>query len=50
MSHPVLLSNSGLSETLVYELAENATRELIDANIPQYLRLRVVYATKKHPI
>jgi len=44
---PMLLS-SGLRESLVDELEVNTMRELMDAKLPQYLKMQVVHALKKH--
>ncbi|PCH34099.1 hypothetical protein WOLCODRAFT_135501 [Wolfiporia cocos MD-104 SS10] len=42
-----LLLGSGLSEELVDEAEENARQELMDAQIPTYVRVESVYALKK---
>jgi hypothetical protein len=44
-----MLLSSGLRESLVDELEVNTMRELMDAKLPQYLKMQVVHALKKRP-
>ena len=43
------LIDSGLTETLVDGLEQQAAQELMDAKWPQYLRLQTVQAVKRQP-